>query len=81
MPRLTETDLKDIGSALYYHDRHLIQFDNFLLVAAERDFVQFRTVPDRLIEQNMPDSNLEIDEDELEDEDEDEDVANEDIEV
>ena len=53
--RLVDTYLKDINTSLSECGQYLIGFDEFFLVARERDLEHFRMVPDRLLEQYLPD--------------------------
>ncbi|MEI6703629.1 MAG: hypothetical protein WCL71_08850 [Deltaproteobacteria bacterium] len=53
--RLVDTYLKDINTSLSEYGQSLIPFDEFFLVARERDLEHFRMVPDRLLEQHFPD--------------------------
>jgi hypothetical protein len=49
--------LKKISDALLEADNYLIPFNSFLLFASEEQLSHFRTVPDRLLEQYLPDEN------------------------
>jgi hypothetical protein len=68
VPRLSESYLKEINIALS-KDRGdiLLPLNNFLLVTRERDLEHFRAVPDRLLEQHLPDDteDTEIDDDDI----------------
>ncbi|HCE66112.1 MAG: hypothetical protein A2X82_19755 [Geobacteraceae bacterium GWC2_55_20] len=69
VPRLSDNYLKDINTELSKSSGDiLIPLNNFLLVTRERDLEHFRLVPDRLLEQHLPDDteNTEIDDDDFE---------------
>lgn len=64
--RLNDYYLKAISNALSDNERCLIPFNNFLLVVGEDDLSHYRMVPDRLIEQHLPeDEDIEVDEDDI----------------
>lgn len=56
VPRLNEDYLKDVSGALAETQHTLIHFDNYLLVAAEQDLSHYHMVPDRILEQYLPDA-------------------------
>ncbi|MDR3500969.1 MAG: hypothetical protein P4L79_00105 [Legionella sp.] len=65
VPRLREYYLKEVSEALSQVDRCLIPLNDFLFVAAESDLSHYRMVPDRLLEQYLPDpDDIELDDDE-----------------
>lgn len=68
VPRLNDNYLKDINTEHAKYSEHiLLPLNNFLLVTRERDLELFRPVPDRLLEQHLPDDteNTEIDDDDI----------------
>lgn len=71
VPKLTTVYLNQVNSHLCNLEMLLVVCDSFLLVARQQDLSHARTVPDRLVEQYLPDSedgdDLELDEDELAD--------------
>lgn len=67
VPRLKIDLVTEINNTLAEPGFVLIPFDDYLLVAAQTDFIDVRKVPDRIVEQYVADG-----EDEPEDEDEDE---------
>ena len=56
VPRLNDNYLNDISVALSETERTLIPFNEYLLVVSEQDFSHYRMVPDRLLEQYLPDA-------------------------
>lgn len=56
VPRLDDTCLKDINTTLSESGHVLIPFDEFFLVAREPDLAHYRMLPDRLLEQHLPDA-------------------------
>ena len=71
VPKLTSSYLNQVNSHLCDQEMLLIVCDSFLLVARQQDLSHARTVPARLVEQYLPDSenddDLKLDEDELAD--------------
>jgi len=57
VPRLSDDYLKEISVALSETDRTLIPCNDFLLITSEQDLSHYRMVPDRLLEQHLPDPN------------------------
>jgi len=54
--RLSDSYIKDINTALSESRGDiLLPLNNFLLVTRERDLEHFRSVPDKLLEQYLPD--------------------------
>lgn len=65
--RLTDTLLKDINSALSEFGQTLIPLNNSLLVAGEDDFDHYRMIPDKIVEELIPDGTADpFDDDEQE---------------
>lgn len=56
VPRLDVSFLQEISEALSEADRTLIPLDDYLLVVLQQDLAHYRMVPDRLLEQYLPDS-------------------------
>ena len=77
-PKLTDNYLRAINRVLSESGYTLIPLDDFLVMAQESDFSDFRAVPDRIIERYLPDEendDLESDDDddvEIDDPDDDE---------
>lgn len=65
IPKLTDDYLADINRTLAVEEYALIPFDDFLVVVSQSDFSLVREVPPRILEQNLPDweSDVEIDDD------------------
>jgi hypothetical protein len=55
VPRLDDLFLKDINTTLSESGHSLIPLDDFFLVVREQDLAHYRTVPDRVLEQYLPD--------------------------
>jgi hypothetical protein len=54
--RLRDNYLKEVNASLLENSGdNLIPLNNFLLVTRERDLEHFRMVPDRILEQHLPD--------------------------
>ena len=72
VPKLTDTVITEISADLSEHNLFLLPFNNFFLVARERDIRKYRRVPGRLLEQFMFDADeaREIEDCEVNDEDE-----------
>jgi hypothetical protein len=67
--RLDDAYLKDISAELSESARCLVAFDNYLIVLGN-DYLQYlRSLPDRLLEQYLPDENEKPEIDETDDED------------
>jgi hypothetical protein len=70
-PKLTSAYLNRLNNHLRDLEMLLVECDSFLLVARQQDLSHARTVPARLVEQYLPDSedddDLELDEDDLDD--------------
>ena len=56
LSKLTDTFIAEISADLSGHDLFLLPFNNFFLVARERDIRKYRRVPGRLLEQFMFDA-------------------------
>jgi len=70
VPRLGNTYQKDINTTLSESGHTLIPFDDFFLVVREQDLAHYRMVPDRVLEQYLPDETVETednDDDNLDD--------------
>ncbi|MDD2899550.1 MAG: hypothetical protein PHI31_12660 [Desulfuromonadaceae bacterium] len=55
VPRLDDAYLKDLNTTLSESGHSLLPFDEFFLVVKERDLAHYRMVPDRFLEQYLPD--------------------------
>jgi hypothetical protein len=71
VPKLTDAYLKAIGSDLLERDLFLLPFNNYFLIAKERDVRRFRRVPGRLLEQFLFDAGEARERDDIEIDDED----------
>ena len=71
LSKLTDSFIDEISLDLSGHDLFLLPFNNFFLVARERDIRKYRRVPGRLLEQFMYDADeaREIEDCEVNDED------------
>lgn len=71
VPKLTSAYINAIGVDLSEQDLFLLPFNNFFLVARERDVRKYRRVPGRLLEQFMFDAETarELDDCEIDDDD------------
>lgn len=69
VPRLTDAYLKDLNTTLSESGHSLIPLDEFLLVVKEQDLAHYRMVPDRVLEQYLPDETVEIEDDDSDDDD------------
>lgn len=71
VPKLTSSYLNQVNNHLRDLEMLLVVCDSFLLVARQQDLSHARTVPARLVEQYLPDSedddDLELHEDDLDD--------------
>ena len=64
VPRLDDIYLKDINTTLSESGYSLIPFDDFFLVVREQDLAHYRMVPDRVLEQYLPDETVETEDSE-----------------
>ncbi|ABK99902.1 hypothetical protein [Pelobacter propionicus] len=71
VPRLSDAFLKEVNTELSEYGRTLIVLNNSLLIARENDLDHYRFVPDRILEEFLPNGNESADND---DQDEPEDV-------
>ncbi len=55
LPRLNDAYQKDIATTLSETGHTLIPCDDFFLIAKEHDLAHFRMLPDRVLEQYLPD--------------------------
>jgi len=55
VPRLSDAFLKEINAELSEYGRTLIVLNNSLLIARENDLDHYRLVPDRILEEFLPD--------------------------
>jgi hypothetical protein len=60
VPKLTDEYLADINICLAETDYTLVPFNDFLVVAMQGDFNRVRKVPPRILEQNLPDEEEEL---------------------
>jgi len=67
VPKLDNAYLKDINTTLSESGHSLIPFDDFFLVAREQDLAHYRIVPDRFLEQYLPNESTAGDDEELDD--------------
>lgn len=67
VPRLDEAYLKDLNMTLSESGHFLLPFDNFFLVTTEQDLAHYRMVPDRFLEQYLPDESTAGDDENLDD--------------
>lgn len=72
--RLTPIYIRAVNHVLNDSEYSLVPFDNFLIVARESDFAEFRAVPDRVVESYLPDEEQDDDDDLEFDDDYDDDV-------
>ena len=69
VPRLDDTYLKDLNSTLSEDEKFLFPFDEYFLLVKEEDLAHYRMVPDRLLEQYLPDERTVCNDDDSDDDD------------
>ena len=69
VPRLNDTYQKDINTTLSESGHSLIPFDDFFLIVRGQDLAHYRMVPDRVLEQHLPDEKVETEDGEDDDSD------------
>ena len=69
VPKLSEAIIKEINVAFADSDYCLLALSDSLLVVKEADLDRYRLVPDRFVEERLPDaeSDIEEDDDDLDD--------------
>jgi len=55
VPRLTDNYLKGLHADLTENGKALVTLDEFFLIVREKDLAHYRQLPDRLLEQYLPD--------------------------